>query len=221
VPEYQMTAPVWIAHSADGVRRRTRGLRVLDGRRGGAGRDEKLGLDLPAKFRLKPIGPQQTLARMIAEGEIDALHNRAHALDLRDAAEAVKRLSRLRRSRKSVFPQEPGIFPIMHTVVIRRELYRANRWIAQSLYKALRAGAAQDLRKPGHPPCADHHAPVAGGACRGARRSSARTGGPIGLEPQPSRARNFPALPSRAGALQAQLEAEEALRSETLATFRV
>ena len=29
------------------------------------------------------------------------------------------------------------MFPIMHTVAIRRELYEANRWVARSMMKAL------------------------------------------------------------------------------------
>jgi len=28
------------------------------------------------------------------------------------------------------------VFPIMHTLVIRRDVYEQNRWVAQSLYKA-------------------------------------------------------------------------------------
>jgi 4,5-dihydroxyphthalate decarboxylase len=35
------------------------------------------------------------------------------------------------------------IFPIMHVVAIRRDVYRANPWVAQSLYKAF----AQAQRK--------------------------------------------------------------------------
>ncbi|MEL4383330.1 hypothetical protein, partial [Shewanella algae] len=38
------------------------------------GREEKLKLNLPDKFKVEPIGPTQTLKRMLADGEIDALH---------------------------------------------------------------------------------------------------------------------------------------------------
>ena len=33
--------------------------------------------------------------------------------------------------------KETGIFPIMHTVAIRRDVYEANRWVARSLMMAL------------------------------------------------------------------------------------
>ena len=137
VPEYQMTAPVWIR----GILQDEYGVdpascEYLSGGEEEPGRDEKLKLELPAKFRLKPIGPDQTLARMIAEGGLDAMHTARAPSTFATRPDAVKRLFENFVEVEKAYYRKTKIFPIMHTVVIRRELYNANRWIAQSLYKA-------------------------------------------------------------------------------------
>jgi hypothetical protein len=75
VPEYQMTAPVWIRGIlADEYGVDPASVTYHTGGEEQPGRDEKLKLDLPERFHLRPIGPGQTLSRMLADGEIDALH---------------------------------------------------------------------------------------------------------------------------------------------------
>ncbi|HEX3096368.1 MAG TPA: hypothetical protein VHQ02_01550, partial [Usitatibacter sp.] len=71
-PEYQMTAPAWIR----GIMSEHHGVPVesvtyVTGGEESPGRSEKLALDLPPSIRVERIGPTQTLARMLAEGEID------------------------------------------------------------------------------------------------------------------------------------------------------
>jgi 4,5-dihydroxyphthalate decarboxylase len=149
VPEYQMTASVWIRgiladrHDVptDSVRYRTGGLHD-------AGRAEKIALDLPDRFDVAPIPPHRTLNDMLGSGEIDALYTaRApHAFDPRDPDGAVRRLFPDPRPSERAYFQATGIFPIMHTVVIRREIYEANRWIARSLLDAFTA--SKDLVYP-------------------------------------------------------------------------
>ena len=136
-PEYQMTAPVWIR----GILSDHYGVPVdsvtyCTGGEEEPGRSEKLKLDLPPNIRVEPIGEHQTLSQMLADGEIDALYTARMPSSFRTGGGKVRRLFDNYVDVERLYFRETGIFPIMHTVAIRREVYEANRWVAQSLYKA-------------------------------------------------------------------------------------
>ncbi|MBX6319340.1 ABC transporter substrate-binding protein [Pigmentiphaga sp.] len=136
-PEYQMTAPVWIR----GILAEHYGVPVdsvtyVTGGEEEPGRPEKLKLDLPPNIKIEQIGPTQTLSQMLLDGEIDALHTARMPSTFLTGKGKVKRLFPDFEAVEREYFRQTGIFPIMHTVVIRREVYEANRWVAQSLYKA-------------------------------------------------------------------------------------
>ena len=136
-PEYQMTAPVWIR----GILAEHHGVPVdsvtyVTGGEEEPNRDEKLLLDLPPNIRVERIAADQTLARMLADGAIDALHTarKPSTFDGR----RVKRLFPNYVEVERAYWRDTGIFPIMHVIAIRREVYEANRWIAMNLFQAFR-----------------------------------------------------------------------------------
>ena len=70
---------------------------------------------------------------MLAAGELDALVTaRAPSTFPR----AVNRLFPDYVEQEKAYYKRTKIFPIMHTVVIRRDVYAKNPWVAQALYKA-------------------------------------------------------------------------------------
>lgn len=137
VPEYQMTAPVWIRGIlSDEYGVAPTSVKYLSGGEEEPGRDEKLKLNLPPEFSVTPIGPTQTLSQMLADGEIDALHTARTPSTFYSRPDDVKRLFPNFVEVEKDYFRRTGIFPIMHVVAIRRSVYEANRWIAQSLFKA-------------------------------------------------------------------------------------
>jgi 4,5-dihydroxyphthalate decarboxylase len=99
-------------------------------------RDEKLKLDLPPRIRVERIGPTQTLSAMLANGEIAALQTARAPSTYRSEPGKVRRLFEDFVAVEKSYFKRTRIFPIMHTVVIRREVYEQHRWVAQSLLKA-------------------------------------------------------------------------------------
>jgi 4,5-dihydroxyphthalate decarboxylase len=137
LPEYQLTANVWIRGILEehyGVPAAS--VSYFTGGQESPGRREKLTLQLPAEFRIERIAPDKTLADMLANAEIDAFYGPRTPSTFYSKPACVRRLFPDFKTVEQEYFKQTGIFPIMHTVVIRRDVYDRHRWVAQSLYKA-------------------------------------------------------------------------------------
>ncbi|HJT86677.1 MAG TPA: hypothetical protein VJ732_02450, partial [Bryobacteraceae bacterium] len=150
-PEYQMTAPVWIR----GILSDEYGVPVasptyFSGGEEEPGRPEKIPLSLPPQFHAQAIPADKTLSQMIESGEIDALYTARAPSTFHNGSGKVVRLFPNYHAVECAYYAKTRIFPIMHTVVIRRDVYEKHPWVAQSLYKAFVAAQREvyaDLRE--------------------------------------------------------------------------
>ncbi len=137
VPEYQMTAGVWIRGIlSDEYAVPVAKVTYFHGGEEEPGRPEKLRLNLPPGIRLEPIPAGKTLSAMLAAGEIDALYSARMPSTFTGGSGKVRRLFENYTKVEQEYYAETKIFPIMHTIVIRRDVYEKSRWVAQSLCKA-------------------------------------------------------------------------------------
>jgi 4,5-dihydroxyphthalate decarboxylase len=93
----------------------------------------------PNSVEIHRLGPEQTLDAMLERGEIDALYSAWVPPSVIRGSPRVGRLFEDSEQVERDYFRRTGIFPIMHVVVIRRELYEKDRWIARSLMAAFQA----------------------------------------------------------------------------------
>ena len=137
VPEYQMTAGVWIRGIlSDEYQVPVASATYVHGGEEEPGRPEKLRLNMPPEIRLEPIPAGKTLSAMLAVGEIDALYTARMPSTFVNRPDRVRRLFENYPQVEREYYAKTKIFPIMHTIAIRRDAYEKSRWVAQSLYKA-------------------------------------------------------------------------------------
>jgi 4,5-dihydroxyphthalate decarboxylase len=134
--EYQLTANVWIRGILnDDYRVAPSSYTTCIGGLEETGRVEKAALSLPPQIKIERIGETQTLSAMLEAGEIDALFSpRAPSSFIRGGGR-VRRLFENTQMAEREYFERTKIFPIMHLIAVRRDVYDAHRWVAQSLYK--------------------------------------------------------------------------------------
>jgi 4,5-dihydroxyphthalate decarboxylase len=136
VPEYQMTAAVWIR----GILEDEYGVRAADvkWRNGGLeepGRESRVALALPAEIDLQSIPATETLSEQLDSGRIDGLIS-ALAPSCFGRNPQVRRLFPDYRAVEDEYYRRTRMFPIMHVVGIRRTLLDRHPWLAVNTYVA-------------------------------------------------------------------------------------
>jgi 4,5-dihydroxyphthalate decarboxylase len=127
VGDYQMTAAVWVR----GFMQHDYGVRPEDVV-WVAGKPIRA-IRPPAGVRVESLAAGRTLEAMLEQGEIDAL---VSVVMPRALGSSVRRLFRDARRAEADYFGRTGIFPIMHTLVLKRALYEREPWLAVSLYQA-------------------------------------------------------------------------------------
>ena len=83
-----------------------------------------------------------TLSTALATGEIDAIIAARQPTSSQTSDNVVRLIPDYRDAERAYF-EKTGIFPIMHTLVIRDAVYNENPWIAKNLFNAFEASKAK------------------------------------------------------------------------------
>jgi len=221
-PEFQLTACVWIRGTlADDHGVAVPSVVYVVGGQEEPGRPEKLRLDLPASIGIERIGPDETLASMLARGAIDALYTPRTPSTFLDGRGRVARLFDDFAAIEREYFRRTGIFPIMHVVAIRRDVYERHRWIAQSLQKAFAAAQRETYAALAETAALKTMLPWLTSYVEETRREMGDDFWPYGLDRNRHALSTFLRYSHDQGLAKRLLAPEELFAPETLESFRI
>jgi len=97
---------------------------------------EDVGIRLPKTIRLEQVTDGQRVTDLCADGRLDGLLYPEIPAQVRAGTGEIRRLFADPRAEEESYFRHTGVFPIMHLVVVRRELVEKHPWIARNLVDA-------------------------------------------------------------------------------------
>lgn len=131
VSEFQQTATVWVR----GILQHEYGVALEKIDWVTWARQSRMEIALPKKYSIRAAGSDKTPDRLLIDGDIDALVS-PNVFPSLLGRPKIRRLFENYKEVESAFFRKTGVFPIMHTVALREDLWRECPWIAVSLFKA-------------------------------------------------------------------------------------
>lgn len=147
VPEWAQSATVyvrgWLAHHA-GVP-----LGSVDWVQAGAneaGRGEKVALSLPEDVRCRSV-PDRSLNEMLSAGDLDCVISATPLHGTRGTAPKIVPLFSDSQAADEEYFRQTAIFPIMHLVVLRKDVYERHPWVAMNLLVAFEEAKRRSVER--------------------------------------------------------------------------
>ncbi len=210
VPEYSMTAAVYMR----GLLQHEYGVKPSDDRMGAGphrpSRPQAAGET--SASRQAPAGSE--LGDLLERGEIDFLMTANNPLSFRRGAPTVRRLFPNYAEEEKAYYRRTRIYPIMHTVVIRRDIYERDPWVALSLYQALCRAKEHAYRSPRRHGLAQGVVRLAAAVARGGAGDPRAGLVPVRHRAEPAVARGAAAIHPRARADRSPRRDRGAVRAE-------
>jgi 4,5-dihydroxyphthalate decarboxylase len=143
VPEWFQTAGVWVR----GILVHEYGIRLedVDWVQGGVNQPGRQELFAPPEGIRLSVVPDKSISDLLVAGELDAVIS-ARPPDASIGPDApIGPLFADAAEREQEWYQRTGVYPIMHVVVVRREILEKHPWVPMNLYQAFVAARDRSL----------------------------------------------------------------------------
>ncbi len=147
VPEWAQTAGVyvrgWLSED-EGV-----DLKSVDWFQGGvndAGREETFTQEIARDFKITRV-KDRSLTDMLLAGDLDALIAAPPPAIVEQGDTRIRPLINDSSQVEEAWFNKTGIYPIMHLIVLKREIYESEPWVARNLYTAFESARINSLER--------------------------------------------------------------------------
>jgi 4,5-dihydroxyphthalate decarboxylase len=169
---------------------------------------ENAAFNRPAGLSLV-IRSHETLDELLADGEIDALISPQPPRSAEGPEPRTARLTPADPVGEADYYKRTGIFPIMHVLVLRRDVFEANPSVGASLCAAFHTAKEHSVRRMSDLAISRYPLPWLGGAIRRSASVFGRDIWPYGIEPNRRTLEAFLAYAFEQGVAARELDVDE------------
>jgi 4,5-dihydroxyphthalate decarboxylase len=176
------------------------------------GRVEKVQLSL-SKGTTITARPDRSLVDMLAKGDLDAVMSAREVPGVRLFSDY--------RAAEAEYWKKTRIFPIMHVLALRRDVYERNRWLAMNLFQAFLEAKRRSMARVSEFGLSHLPLPWVPDHVRQWREIAGEDFWPYGIEPNRPTLEAFLQYGYEQGVCKKRLKVEDLFAPETLQSFKI